>query len=124
MRAESKRPASELKVRLKTYALEILDLLDELPNRRRFWNLSNQLSRSATSVGANYREAQRARSDSEFIAKIGDSLKELDESEWWLELIQASLENPSEKVTALLEETNQLLAILTTIVKKVRARLK
>ena len=77
--------------------------------------------RSGTSVGANYREAQRARSKVEFIAKIGDCLKELDETVYWLELlIESGILAPA-KFTALRDECDQLLAIFTAISKKVKS---
>jgi four helix bundle protein len=123
---EEERPEN-LRSRTKRFALAILDLLDELPLRQRFQTISRQLSRSATSVGANYREASRARSDAEFVAKIGDCLKELDESAWWLELLIASPATPEPlqlDATSQLTETHQLIAIFTVIAKKVRSRLK
>jgi four helix bundle protein len=85
--------------------------------------LGRQVLRSATSVGANYREACRARSDTEFISKIGDCLKELEESAYWLELLVDSGTVSSLKMAALLQETNELLAIFTTISKKAKARI-
>ena len=66
----------DLKVRTKRYALAVIKLVIDLPRNRVADVLSNQLLRSATSVGANYREASRARSKAEFIAKVGDSLRE------------------------------------------------
>ncbi len=82
--------------------------------------LGNQLLRSATSVGANYREASRARSKAEFIAEVGDSLREADESEYWLELLTESGTITSEVVRPHLQETRELLAILTTILKNAK----
>jgi four helix bundle protein len=72
-------------------------------------------------VGANYREANRARSDSEFVAKIGDCLKELDETAYWLELLVESSIVAKEKLAPLRDECDQLLAIFTTIAKKVKS---
>jgi four helix bundle protein len=80
--------------------------------------LGKQVLRSGTSVGANYREAFRARSDAEFLAKMGDSLRELDETAYWLELLVESGIVPSEKLADLQDETDQLIAIFTTIIKK------
>ncbi len=121
---EEQRPEA-LRSRTKRFALEVLTLVDQLPERRRFWNLANQIGKSSTSVGANYREAYRARSNAEFVSKMGESLKELDETGWWLELIDASLTDESELrsiVQSLQDETHQLIAIFTTIIKKVRSR--
>jgi four helix bundle protein len=83
--------------------------------------LGKQVLRSGTSVGANYREANRARSKAEFIAKIGDCLKELDETSYWLELLSESDTLPVSKLEALHDECNQLLAIFTTISKNAKA---
>ncbi|HET7624525.1 MAG TPA: four helix bundle protein [Verrucomicrobiae bacterium] len=77
--------------------------------------LGKQALRSDTSVGANYREADQARSKLEFISKIGDCLKEADETVYWLELMAAENVVPAEKLTSLIGEANQLVAIFTTI---------
>jgi four helix bundle protein len=71
-------------------------------------------------VGANYREAHRSRSKAEFIAKVGDCLKELDETAYWLELLTESGIVKPAKLAPLQDETNQLLAILTTISKNTK----
>jgi len=74
--------------------------------------------RSGTSVEANYREASRARSKPEFTAKTGDCLKEIEETEYWLELlIESGCVRPA-KMAVLLDETRRLIAIFTTINKK------
>ena len=83
--------------------------------------LGKQVLRSGTTVGANYREANRARSKPEFIAKIGDCLKELDETAYWLELLAESAIVPNAKLADLRNECDQLLAIFTTISKKAKA---
>ena len=80
--------------------------------------LGRQVLRSGTSVGANYREASRGRSKAEFIAKIGDCLKEIEETEYWLELLVDSGCVPAPKMADLLDETSQLIAIFTTIDKR------
>ena len=79
--------------------------------------LGKQVLRSGTSVGANYREASRARSEPEFISKIGDGLKEIEETEYWLELLVDSDCVSAAKPASLLDETRQLIAIFTTIDK-------
>ncbi len=75
---------------------------------------------TGTSVGANYREAQRARFTAEFIAKIGDGLKELDETTYWHELIVRAEIVPVSKLSALRQENDELLAIFTTISKNAK----
>jgi four helix bundle protein len=80
--------------------------------------LGKQLLRSGTSVGANYREAHRARSRAEFAAKCGDSLREIEESAYWLELLEESGIVPATKLQDLRTEANELTAIFVTIVMK------
>ena len=78
---------TELKQRTKQFGLRILKLIDALPEKRSARILANQLGRSATSVGANYRAACRSRSAAEMISKISVVEEETDESAYWLELI-------------------------------------
>jgi four helix bundle protein len=82
--------------------------------------LGKQVLRSGTSVGANYREANRARSKSEFIAKMGDCLKEADETLYWLELMLEENVVTEKKIGALIQEAGELVAIFITILKKSR----
>ena len=74
--------------------------------------------RSGTSVGANYREAHRARSKAEFIAKCGDSLREIEESAYWLERFLGSGLVSTEKLQPLCQECDELTAIFVTILKR------
>ena len=82
--------------------------------------LGKQVLRSGTSVDANYREANRARSKAEFISKMGDCLKEADETLYWLELLLDEKIVPAAKLQPLTTEANELVAIFITIVKKAR----
>lgn len=82
--------------------------------------MGKQVLRSGTSVGANYREASRGRSKAEFVSKIGDCLKEIEETEYWLELLVDSGCVSALKMAELLDETRQLLAIFTTISKNAK----
>ena len=111
----------DLRERTKAFALRMIRLFAALPKSTEAQILGKQLLRSATSVGANYREAFRARSKPEFISKLGDCLKELDESSYWLELLVESCILPPEKLSALQDECNQLLAIFATIAKRSKA---
>src|SRR5436309_5396674 len=77
-----------------------------------------QMLRSGTSVGANYREAYRGRSKSEFIAKCGDSLRELEDTAYWLELLVQATIVPPETLGALARESDELIAIFVTILKR------
>ena len=77
----------ELKERTKRFALRVIALVDALPKTTAGRAIGNQLVRSGTSVGANYRAACRGRSKAEFAAKIGTVAEEADESAFWMELI-------------------------------------
>lgn len=100
-----------LKDRTKQFALRAMKLSDALPRTRSGNVIANQLIRCATSVGANYRASCRARSTADFIAKIGITLEESDESVYWLELIVESGMMPEKRVSSLLKEGNELVAI-------------
>ncbi|HXR47019.1 MAG TPA: four helix bundle protein [Candidatus Limnocylindrales bacterium] len=114
--------AKDLKIRTKAFALRVIHMYSKLPGNNAVAQvLGRQVLRSGTSVGANYREAPRARSKAEFISKIGDCLKEIDETEYWLELIVDSGCVPAGRMAELLDETRQLIAIFTTIDKKAKA---
>lgn len=97
-------------------------MTEALPNGRAGDVLGKQVLRSATSVGANYREAFRARSTPEFISKMGDSLRELEETDYWLELIEGSGLLSGKKLSALRAETDEIIAIFVTILKSKKAR--
>ena len=108
----------DLLARTKMSARRVIRLYVALPKSNAAAQvLGKQLLRSGTSVGANYREAQRARSKAEFISKIGDCLKEAHESLYWLELLSEENFTPVRRLQPLLTETDELPAILTTISK-------
>jgi four helix bundle protein len=113
----------DLRKRTKRFALRVIKLYETLPRSGSAHVLGHQLLRSGTSVGANFREAHRARSNAEFVAKVGDALKELEETGYWLELLVESGTVTEKKLALLIDETSQLIAILTSIAKKVRSRL-
>jgi four helix bundle protein len=113
---------TELLQRTKTYALRIIRLYVALPKTTEAQVLGKQVLRSGTSIGAHYREANCAKSDADFISKMETALQELDETVYWLELIiEAKIFN-EQKVAPLIEETKELNAIFTTIVKKIKGR--
>ena len=120
MMKEDDEPAFDLRERTETYGLRIVRMFVALPKTEESRVLGRQVLRSGTSVGANYREAHRSRSKAEFVAKLGDCLKELDETAYWLELLTESGIIPATKLASLQDETNQLLAIFTTISKKTK----
>ncbi len=114
----------DLRVRTRQFALRVIRLFSALPKRTEAEVIGNQVLRSGTSVGANFREAHRARSDAEFVSKIGDCLKELEETCYWLELLVDAEIVPPDRLASLQDECNQLIAIMTTISKKVKSHAK
>lgn len=111
---------NDLQDRTKQFALRIIRLFRSLPKTTEAQVLGKQLLRSGTSVGANYREAHRGRSKAEFVAKCGDSLKELEESAYWLDLLADGDLMPAAKLQPLRAECNELIAIFVTIIKRAR----
>lgn len=104
--------SSDLKQRTKAFALSILKLIDTLPDTIKGRAIQGQLVRSGTSVGANYRAACRARSLAEFSAKLGVVIEEADESAFWCELIIADKLAIDNRVIPVLQEANELVAIM------------
>ena len=111
----------DLRPRTKLFARRIIKLYVALPKTNTVAQvLGKQMLRSGTSVGANYREAYRARSKAEFISKIGDCLKEADETLYWLELILDESFVPARRLQPVVNEADELVAIFTTIAKRAR----
>ena len=110
----------DLSQRTRAFALRVIRLASALPGSMEARVLGKQVLRSRTSVGANYREAQRSRSKAEFNAKIGDCLKEQDETLYWLLLLSESGIVPTERLQPLMDERNELIAIFTTIHKRAK----
>jgi four helix bundle protein len=115
------RLSEDLRERTKRFASAVIQLYIALPKRRKEVEiLGNQLLRSGTSVAAHAREASRARSDLEFCSKLDGLLQEADESQLWLELLRDDCAIGNGQLTHLHGEAEELLAIFTTIVAKVR----
>src|SRR5206468_1464203 len=113
------RTSDELRKRTKDYASTIVRCYVDLPTgRREVAVLGHQLLRSGTSVAANFREASRARSTAEFISKLETCIQEADESDLWLELLRDDCGIVDERVKHLLAETNELISIFVTMVKR------
>ena len=110
----------DLKIRTKQFALQIIRLYTSLPKTTEAQVMGKQVLRSDTSVGAQYREAQRAKSDADFINKVEGSLQELDETAYWLELLRDAGIASADRLNPLLKETNELTAIFVTIVNTVK----
>ena len=111
---------SDLKARTKAYALRIIRLVQAMPHDRTTDIIGKQLLRAGTSVGANYRAARRARSESDFIAKLKIVEEEADESLYWLELLAESGLVPRERLADLSTEGNALLAIIVKSINTAR----
>ncbi len=114
----------ELKRRTKNFGLAVIRLCDTLPQTRSSAIVANQLIRSATSTGANYRAVCRARSDPDFVSKLGVTLEEADESVYWLEIILESKMKKPEEVQPLLNEGNEIVSILVASLNTIRTRMK
>lgn len=112
--------AEELKARTKAFALRVMALIDALPDTTKGRVIANQLMRSATSVGANYRAACRGRSHAEFMAKLSIVVEESDECCYWLELIIEGNVLPAASVENLLKEADEITAIMTASHKTAR----
>lgn len=117
------RLTDEFRNRTKQFAADVIRLFIKLPKTRdEVRVIGKQLLRSATSVAAHVREASRARSDEEFVSKLGVALQEADESQLWLELLQEECGIAAADIQPLTREADELLAIMTTIVNKTRNR--
>src|SRR5216110_1922867 len=109
---------NDLRQRTQEFGLRNVRMFSRLPKTAEAQVLGKQMLRSGTSVGANYREAYRGRSKVEFISKCGDSLRELEETAYWLELLVDGKIVPAERVSALRQECDELIAIFVTILKR------
>jgi len=112
----------ELKGRTKRFALRVIKLVGALPKTIQGRAIGSQLIRSGTSVGANYRAACRGRSNPDFISKLGIVEEEADESPFWMELIIESGLLRKDLVEPLLQEANELVAIMTASRKSATRR--
>jgi four helix bundle protein len=106
--------ATDLRVRTKKFALQIIKLYQNLPHSGEAQVIGKQILRSGTSVGAQYREACRGKSPADFVNMMGGSLKELDETAYWLELLREGEIIPVTKLADLQKETDELIAIFVS----------
>jgi four helix bundle protein len=121
-RMENTKTERDLAARTKAFALRIIKMYSALSRSTGAQVLGKQVLRSGTAIGANYREATRGRSRAEFVAKMGDCLKELDETAYWLELLVEAGIVSSKRLAPLQDETNQLIAIFVTILKRTKGK--
>ncbi|NVM21579.1 MAG: four helix bundle protein [Desulfobacterales bacterium] len=117
-RVDNKQFAKQLEKRTRKFAVKIIRLSTKLPNTPEGWVIRNQITKSGTSVGANYREANRARSKADFKNKIDICESEASETQYWLEVIVEAEWLTWEEVKPEYEECSELLAIFTSIGNK------
>jgi four helix bundle protein len=113
---------TELEGRTKDFSVRLVSLIRSFPKRVDGIEMGRQLLRAGTSIGANYREANRAESKSDFIHKVGVAEKEASETVYWLEICQAAQLGEATEVRALLNEALEILAIVTTIGRKAKGK--
>ncbi len=112
------KPQYNLEDRTLEFAKKIVDLIKELPRNIANLELSSQIIRSAGSVGANYREANDSLGKKDFIMRLRISRKEAKETYYWLQLISHSNSTLKESLDLLLDESSQLIKILSSIINK------
>ena len=116
------RLKQELEARTKRFALSVIELVSKLPRGKASDVIGHQLLKSGTSIGANYREANRAQSHEDFIHKVAICEKEAAETEYWLELaLEANLATLS-SMEGLLKEVRELLAIFVASGRTAKSR--
>ncbi len=110
----------EFKKRTKRIALDAIRLVDSLPRGRSADVIGKQLLRSATSIGANYRAACRAKSKADLIAKLAIVEEEADESLYWMELLLESGLTSHDQLAELMHQTDQIVAMVVASIKTLR----
>ena len=110
----------EMKNRTKKFSLDIVEMLEILPNSKTFKLIENQLGRAALSVGANYRVVSRAKSSNDFINKLKIVEEECDECTFFLEILLEKTIKHKDLIQRLLNEANEILAIIVASIKTTR----
>jgi len=113
---------NELRKRTKAFALRVIRLVEALPRTRVADVIGGQLLRCGTSVGANYRAACRPKSPADFVAKMGIVEEECDESAYWMELLVEAGIMKVGRISSLMSEADEILAMVVASVKTARAR--
>jgi four helix bundle protein len=114
--------SEQLKQRTRLFVLRVIRLCESLPKNRTADVIGKQLIRCGTSVGANYRAATRARSDADFIAKMGIVEEECDECAYWMELLVEANLVEQKLLENLMKETDELLSITIASIKTAKTR--
>lgn len=105
------------------FAVRIVKFYQYLCDEKKEYVLSKQVLRSGTSIGANVRESRNAQSDADFVSKLHIALKEADETQYWLELLQMSDIISDEQFNSLNNDVSELVALLVSIVKTMKNKL-
>ncbi len=106
-----------IKERTKRLGIAIIHLIDDFPNKPAARTIAKQITKSATSIGANYRAACRAKSDADFIHKLKIVGEEADETAYWLEIIEETKLVENTNLEELKNETNEILKIVVSTIK-------
>jgi len=114
----------QIKNRTKQIGLNVIKLIDNLPNKPSAWVISKQIVRSSTSIGANYRAACRAKSTPDFVNKLKIVEEETDETLYWLEILEESSLVQKEEILDLIKEVNEILSIIVASINTVKKNLK
>jgi four helix bundle protein len=120
---ENKEFSNQLEIRTRKFAISIIKLSSSLPKTEEGKVIRNQITKSGTSIGANYREANRSRSKADFANRIRICESEASETSYWLEIIEDLTWIDSKNIRPILTESNELVAIYTTIGKKLKTNL-
>ncbi|MCH8124806.1 four helix bundle protein [candidate division KSB1 bacterium] len=115
---DNKEFAKQLENRTRTFAIQIIQLSTKLPRTPEANVIRKQITKAGTSIGANYREANRSRSKNDFISKIRICESESSETQYWLQIIGQMSWISKEIINPLYEECSQLLALFSSIVQK------
>lgn len=122
MHQDKRKKPEDLSTRTKRFALQTIRLHSALPKNAAAQVVGKQMLSSGTSVGVYYRESIRSRSDAELVSKQEGALQGLEETRYWFEPLDGSGSVKPEWLAGLMEEADQLAAILVTRVKKIKAR--
>jgi TIGR02436 family protein len=117
---ENKEFAKQLEKRTKIFSITVIKLSCSLPNTLESRVIRNQITKSGTSIGANYREANRARSKADFLNKISIAESEASETVYWLEIIEELDWTDIQTIQNTMKEANELLSIFTSIGKNLK----
>ena len=117
---ENKEFGIQLEMRTKNFAVQVFKLSEKLPKSEEWKVIKSQITKSGTSIGANYREANRSRSKADFLNKIKICESETSETIYWLDII-SDLRTNQESKDLITKEAKELLAIFTSIINKLKS---